>query len=539
MQWTVVREQPSAKTNCRVLHRKEQRCILVLPTIFGMRHNPKDLDELVQAMNSEELRACHGQLKHYASKYSSALAVLLHAIRDEESAQQQKQRMTKLGHDGKLKHLRRILTEQIDLALMIHYRHLTGATRLRAMHLKVEILLGKRLMRQAELVVNEMLDLSRSLHDLEAERSTLKQQLILMVDGGREHLEAHLPAWRSRMEEITRQMHAEDELRVIVKQLFALRREKGNDLSDADREWVQVLVGHPLLQTPPHTLGLHGQRQYHLAYLNYHKLMLQMDQALEHHLRMRALWDANPALKHDRPDHYRWMLDDVFGIYFRTGRYADAAAIHEAMRETLLWSHEQNVDHAVKLCINGMLVHLNQANRQGMLHELQQTSILIDEYGSCMVPSAHKTLCYNAAVCCFLLQHDRAALRWLAILLHRHGGGVRKDLDAQAANLQLMLWFDRCETDKLTERLATMDVTAAGTNAISMLLHSVLLQNVDGGKHRMSNGRWQQVAHQLQAVPQGNSLIGYEEMNVWVQAHVQQLPRWQVFAQNTMRAKVA
>jgi hypothetical protein len=512
---------------------------LVIPTISVMRHNPKDLDELVQAMNSEELRACHGQLKHYASKYSSALAVLLHAIRDEESAQQQQQRMSKLGHDGKLNHLRRILTEQIDLALMIHYRHLTGATRLLAMHQKVELLLGKRLMRQAELVVNEMLDLARSLHDLEAERITMKLQLTLMVDRGREHLEAHLCAWRSRMEEMTRQMHAEDDLRVIVKQLFALQREMGTDLSDDDHKRVQVLVGHPLLQTPPHTLGLYGQRQYHVAYILYHKLMLQMDQALEHHMQLRALWDANPAMKRDRPDRYRWVLDEAFGIYFRTGRYSEAAAMHEAMRETLLWSHEQNVEHAVKLCINGMLVHLNLANRQGMLHELQQTSVLIAEYGTRMVPSAHKSLCYNAAVCCFLLQRDRAALRWLAILLHCHGGGMRKDLDAQAANLQLMLWFDRGETEKLAERVATMDMTGAGTNAISMLLHIVLLQNVDGGKLSMSTRQWQQVAHRLQAVPQGSTLIGYEEMNVWVQAHVQHLTRWQVFVQRTWQAKVA
>jgi hypothetical protein len=244
-------------------------------------------------------------------------------------------------------------------------------------------------------------------------------------------------------------------------------------------------------------------------------------------------------MKRDRPDRYRWVLDEAFGIYFRTGRYSEAAAMHEAMRETLLWSHEQNVEHAVKLCINGMLVHLNLANRQGMLHELQQTSVLIAEYGTRMVPSAHKSLCYNAAVCCFLLQRDRAALRWLAILLHCHGGGMRKDLDAQAANLQLMLWFDRGETEKLAERVATMDMTGAGTNAISMLLHIVLLQNVDGGKLSMSTRQWQQVAHRLQAVPQGSTLIGYEEMNVWVQAHVQHLTRWQVFVQRTWQAKVA
>jgi len=504
-----------------------------------MRHNPNDLDELVQAMNSEELRACHGQLKRYPSKYGSTLTDLLHALREGASAQRQQQLLAKRGHAGKLKHLRRTLAERVDLALMVHYRHLTGAMRLQAMHQKVEILFGKRLMRQAQLVVNAMLALARSLHDLEAERSTLKLQLTLMVDRGREHLEAHLPAWRCRMEEITRQMHAEDELRVIVKQLFALRREKGTDLTDADREWVQVLAAHPLLQAPPNTLGLHGQRQYHLAHMYYHKHMGQMDRALEHHLQMRALWDANPALKHDRPDHYRWMLDDAFGIYFRTGRYAEAAAMHETMRQTLLWSHEQNVGYTVKLCINGMLVHLNLANRQGMLHELQQTTAIISEHGAHMEASAHKTLCYNAAVCCFLLQHDRAALRWLAILLHRHGGGVRKDLDAQAANLQLMLWSDRGETEKLTERLATMDVTGPGTNAISLLLHSVLLQHVNGGKHRMSTRHWQQVAHQLQAVPQGNTLIGYEEMNVWVQAHVQQLPRWQVFVQRTTQAKAA
>lgn len=352
-----------------------------------MKHRPNDLDELVQRMNSEELRACHGQLKHYRSKYAPALTALLHALREGASAKQQQHAMAKQGHASKLNYLRRILAEQVDLALMVHYRHLTGTMQLQAMHQKVEILLGKRLMRQANNTVNEMLTLARMLHDLDAERSTLQLQLTIIMDHGRAYVTEHLPAWQRRMAEITHQMHMEDELRVVVKQLFALHREKDTDLNEEDLTWVQSLMRHPLLVAPPDTLDVHGRRQYHIAHILYHKLLKQMDLALEHHMRLREIWDANPALKHDRPDHYRLMLDNLFGIYFRSKRYAEAASVHEAMRETLLWSQEQNVAYTIKLCINGMLVNLNLANPEGIVHQLEQTKALIREHGMHMAPS--------------------------------------------------------------------------------------------------------------------------------------------------------
>jgi hypothetical protein len=502
-----------------------------------MRHSPNDLNELVQAMNSEELRACHGQLKHYQSKYAPALTALLHALREGASAKQQQHAIAKQGHASKLNYLRRILAEQVDLALMVHYRHLTGAMRLQAMHQKVEILLGKRLMRQANNTVNEMLALARTLHNLDAERTTLQLQLTIIMSHGRAYITQHLPVWQRRMEEITHQMHMEDELRVVAKQLFALRREKGTDLTEEDKTWITRLMRHPLLVAPPDTLDVHGRRQYHIAHILYYKLLKQMELALEHHMRLRELWDANPALKHDRPDHYRLMLDNMFDIYFSSKRYAEAASVHEAMRETLLWSQEHNVAYAIKLCINGMLLHLNFAHRQGMLLELEQTEALIREHGMRMEVSSLKALCYNASVCCFLLQQDRAALRWLVILLNRQGEGMRKDLDIQAANLQLMLWYDQSHTEIITDRLEQTDGTDA--NALSLLLRNSLAKGMANGKIRAGHLFWQQFEHELALLLSGPVPIGFEEMDTWVQAHLHQVPRWQVFMQRSVAGKAA
>ena len=491
-----------------------------------MRDRPNDLARLVRSLNSEEMRACIGHLKQYESKYREALLALLHCLRQHGTdVAAQKKCLSAHVPENKQVYCKRTLSDQVDVALGRYYRHLMGADRISALLQKAELLKHKLLVDHAERVVQEAIRMAQQLNDLTMERKAQGLWMQLITDMSGQRFATYYPIWEIRMRELREQMQQEDELRGVSKQLFVMHRVIGDVQTEEERERLNALMEHPLLKQAPEGLAFHAARQYHDCHQHYHQLLLDHASALHHLLCIRRLWEAHPVIKHDRPDLYRAFLGQLFGQYFRMDRWAEAEEVYGLMGKMHLWSKEADVLYEAHLQIKGQLLSMNRMRAEEMRRELKRTDRLIAAEGDRIQASNFKTLAYNAAVLCFLLEQDKGAQRWLNRLDgHRHVV-ARTDLHRAGNYLRLMLHYDGYRLDVVDQTVKQQQRTE-GHDSHGEALFSAPLQLVGrpSDKHVILG----ELLSTLDSLGPGK-WIGKDEMQVWAQAHRNGTSRLQAF----------
>jgi hypothetical protein len=406
-----------------------------------MRQRRSDLQELIQSLDTTEVRYCLAQIEQVQSKHRQRLQQLFTGLRnasevDEKALKSSLQRQNP-GWD--FAHYKVLLAALVQQSLISYRKSSTVETRLLHMLESEKVLFGKNQFRQCSRLLDEARGLAELYQYPLLEFEILKRQGSLLNELFPDNFEVELKKIAERRIELNRFITNETEYRNLCHLLVLLHRKYYLCRSPELKERLLQLRNHPLLNDPEAALNFRSQRFYNNANAILCQLLGNFEQGIIYLEKNYHLWLEHPLQRSEKPIAYRGSLEHLCNGYIELNQFDKAKNILQEARKITVYGSTENARWFRAIKLIELVLCLNTADFAAMPALLNEIKKGLQLYS---LPESYAlSIIHNASVCCFVTEEYKQALKWLKLINDYNKSGERQDIRDFGLLFTLILWY--------------------------------------------------------------------------------------------------
>lgn len=484
-----------------------------------MRNRRSDLQELIQCLDTAEVRHCLTHIKEHHSQHSPRLLQLFNALRKTDTADEKKLKthLTNQTPGWDFAHYKNLLSALIHESLVGYRKSDTVENRLLYLLELEKVLFGKNLFVQCHRLLTDARQTAELYEYHWIELELLKRQGSLLNELFPDDFRTQLKQIATRRLQLNSLIAAEAEYRNLCQLIFLLKRKYSLCRSPQLKKELLKLQGSPLLKNNKKALSFRSQRFLHNAQAHIHELLGNFSKTLEHLQHNYKLWQKHPHQQKEKSAAYLATLIHLCNTLFCFDRYTEAKEILQQAENIKLHGSVENSSRFRQLKLNQLLLCLNTADFAAIPPLLEEIKQGLKIYS---LPESYAlSLIHNAAVCCFVMQNYSETLQWL-LRINKYGRtGERQDIRDFSLLFTLVVWYAAGKHDLVENHLRSAKRYYKNNNllypleiVVVELLHQLLASPSVSAAKQVAQTMQPQFA-QLKHRP-----LGTAELTLWLQS---------------------
>lgn len=237
--------------------------------------------------------------------------------------------------------------------------------------------------------------------------------------------------------------------------------------------------------------------------------------------RARATWEAHPHFIRAWPAGYKLCLSNLLAACHFTDRYAEMPALLERLRALPGRGFNAAAESFQNLVFYGLLYALNTGDFAAGLALEAELSAGLERYREKLARARQLSIYLNMALLHWVSGQPQQGLRWLRRILHSGHSEHRRDIQAFARVLHLVLHWERGNLDVIEVQLRNyaeqLRRLQEQTWFEQVVLRGFRAALAVAGTPDAAQP-WQALLTALDAAPAPR--IGYEELKLWLRAQL-------------------